>query len=277
MDKQIIANIIFTIACLGLALWLLYVAIFKQKAPAKPLNRRERRQLEFANKSHEEMRERRHNGQKEAFKLFKHTVEQFKFTADNEHHSVHKFTTSMLGLAEVQFQSYAAQCRKKNLLDLFPCPYNYMVMYVVCKEIIEYSKGLGYEHISFELSKFVEKHFQITALRSVIQRHKGRVHYDERCIAMARSILEFFTVDREFDEEVFTLPMDFYEPSILVTWEHTRKDFYHKAIDQSYNKMMRAADKINYDLKTKRENQVHADNQRQRAKRIAKRSRKRYA
>lgn len=277
MPKEYIANVIFTIVLLAVAGWLLYVAIFKKKPDQKPLNRRQRRELEFANKSIEELLERRHKAQKDSFNRFFAMVQSLRRESTEHRDSMFKFANLLFAIAEKEMVAYERQCRKKNLPEVYMPPYFTAVMYLISREILDYGDKKDLQHIAFELMKFCENRFNVGNLRSVIYRHKGKVHYEDRCRSMAEAILKYFKEYGDFNVDDITLPFDFLTISNMYEWQEFKSAFYHSVVDQSYNKAMQAAEKINYNQKSNRDNQVHRDNQRQRAKRIAKRGRRKYA
>lgn len=241
----------------------------------KPVNRAERRAAKFANQTEEELRDRMHAHQNGVFSIFIENLEAAKVNGQQGKWSLLTFANTVLDLAESNIVYYTTKSKDVHEASTFLSPYQQLVMMQVSAAIMEYSGGKALQAVTIELVHFVEKHFRMTGLMGVLYRHKGHIHYNDRCECMSRSILGFFSsIKTSHDAEALTMPVDFVNPAHKTSWDTFRKVFFHQAVDASYTNFIKHVEKTNYAAATREEQLEREKNRRQRARRVSKRSKR---
>lgn len=257
--------------------WILKKKSKKDGLPAaQPLNRRERRAAEQKKEQFEQKCIAAEEDMKKRVATLRYDVNGVTKYAHEKNMSLYQYTKDVLGIVENFFNSYEREAVKMQLVDRFMPNLYYAVMNVVALDIKAYAGDRSYQPIAIDLIKFVERQFCLTSLTDVMARNKGQVQFNDRCDAMARSILHFFRIKEKTGLGYGRLlPFDYLNDAELTDWEEVRRSFNRHAIEGHYVDLMRDMDKMDHSERTRHDRQDHDNNRRQRARRIAKQSNRR--
>lgn len=244
--------------------------------PAQPLNRRERRAAEQKKEQFEQKCIAAEEDMKRRVATLRYDVNGVTKYANDKNMSLYQYTKDVLGLVENFFNAYEREAAKMHVVDRFMPNLYYAVMHVIAIDIKAFAGQGSFQPIAMDLIKFVERQFGLASMTDVMARNKGQVQFNDRCDAMARSILHFFLIKEKTGLGFGRLlPFDYLNDAELTEWEEVRRSFNRHAIEGHYVELMRDMDKMDHAERTRHDRQDHDNNRRQRARRIAKQSNRR--
>jgi hypothetical protein len=238
-------------------------------------NRSVRRNDEFAEVKDDSNIKRRHMKQTAEYEKFLGVLERLKEAGRIHRWSTFTFGKYVLEELEKAVLLYTNASTNQGRISTTVSAYQWILFHHVAKVILEYSNGKGLQAIALELIKISEKYYKLKGLNGVLYRHKGHIHYNDRCEGMSIAILNFFVqhVPTGTLEEAM-YPFDMLPVSEVYSDEMFRRTFYQKAIDVTYAEVMEQVEKTNYAAQARKDQQEHEKNRRQRAKRVTRKNRR---
>lgn len=235
------------------------------------LTRRERRQIQFAGQTPEELSERAQKAQERFYGEF---VDHLNNAVFNSNMPFIDGVNNILAVAERELKTYRARAHKQDDTDNFISMNDVVIGVKVCEAVVFYAqrcKVTDMGCIGMALMKFVEHNFRVRHLNGVLYRNKGTVSHSVRCSSMAHSILKYFNDYGLEDEYVSTsVPFDYLPEQWLFENEVFRREFFELAIDETYASMMKAAVKNPFSKSERLRNLEHENNRKQRRRRVTK-------
>ena len=237
------------------------------------LPRKERRQIQFADQTQEELSVRAHAVQERFYREFRTNLAN---AANNSTIPFLDGVRNLLAIAEREMKSYRGrgrdQVRAGDSISLNDIVFGANT----CDAIVLYAqrhKVTDMGCIGVDLMKFVENNFRVRHLNGVLYRNKGTVTYSLRCNAMAHSIIKYFqahvgSVDDRPESTGF--PFDYLPEIWLMDNEDFRREFFEVAVDATYRGMMKNAEKNAYSKTERVRNAEHENNRKHRRKRVTK-------
>lgn len=240
-----------------------------------PANRAERRNVEFAEVDTNATVNRRRIKQEEEFNRFLAAVDRLLQAGKVHRWSVFTFGKNVLQELEKALVEYNGRSMIQGRVETYVATYQWMLMNVVAQAITEYSGGKGLQAIALDLIKICEKYYKLNGLNGVLYRHKGHIHYNDRCEGMSIAIIRYFTQFlSKGAKEASMLPFDLLGTNELIPNEKFRRDFYQNAIDVTYSDIMQETERTNFAAQARKDQLEHEKNRRQRAKRVTRKKRR---
>jgi hypothetical protein len=250
--------------------------INRTRPKEKKMSRKEKRELKRLLHAVALQSSRERGAQQMRYDTWKDNLKRFVDDANLHKFSLVRFTKGVLDKIEDEMIAYEGACTKPHYVGQYMPNYYAVIMMHGMQAIIEYSGRKGLQAIGLDLMQFVEHHFRIKNLTSVLYRHRQHLHYAERCECMAIAILEFF--GRPISQSAImscAVPFDMCrEDDDLATWDSVRHEFFERGIDNYFAGAIKHAERENYATQARIDNQEHQKNRRQRSARIKKQNRK---
>ncbi|HEX9136547.1 MAG TPA: hypothetical protein VF905_06340 [Nitrospirota bacterium] len=242
---------------------------------ASPANRSARRANEFAEVNEETSVKRRRAKQQAKYEEFLAVIERLKEAGRIHGWSVFTFGKNLLAALETAIGDYTCRSMIQGRVENHVSAYQWILMTDVSKALMEYSGGKGLQAIALDLLKICEKYYKLNGLNGVLYRHKGHIHYNDRCDGMSTAIVRFFAQHVPSGaKEAAMAPIDLLSNNELIPNEMFRRTFYIEAIDRTYSEIMKQTERTNFAAQARKDQQEHEKNRRQRAKRVTRKKRR---
>lgn len=234
------------------------------------LTRRERRQIQFADQTDDDIKERALAAQARYSAEFHENIVK---TLHGSNMSFNDKVNNILAIGEREITAYRHRAHKQDLVDTNVSMNDIVVTVAVCNAIVNYALQCRITDmgcIGVELMKFVETNMRVRHLNGVLYRNKGTVTHSQRCSAMAHAIIKYFH-GYEIGDQLAkcSIPFDYLPVDWVIENEEFRRRFFQEAIDKTYRSMMKAAEQNAYGKTERIRNQEHENNRKHRRRRVS--------